>query len=235
VNEHLAAYGRFADRSDAGQRLAQRLGKYARQSDAIVLGLPRGGVPVAYEVARALELSLDVIVARKLGVPGYKEMAMGAIAGDVHVLNTDVILELGITQDEIEAIAAAEKEEMMRREQLFRAGCPALALRDRVVILVDDGIATGSTMRAAIAAVRAVLPRRVVVASPVIGNATFNELRHDADEVVSVLTSDLLMSIGGWYEDFSQVTEGEVRALLNRAEREWMTALNRQNHAEAHG
>lgn len=212
---------RFANRSDAGRRLAQRLSKHARRPDAIVIGLPRGGVPVAYEVARALKLPLDVLVVRKLGAPGCRELAMGAIAsGGMCVLNPGVIVELGITHAEIEAVAAAEREELIRRERLFRQGRPAPLLHDRVVILVDDGIATGSTVRAAIAAARAVRPKRIIVAVPIISDATAEELKRDVDEVVSVLTSDLLTSIGEWYEDFSQVTEGEVCALLEQAARE---------------
>ena len=208
----------FADRHDAGRHLADRLGHYKDRSDVVVLALPRGGVPVASEVARALAVPLDVFLVRKLGVPGHRELAMGAIAsGGVRVLNSDVINWYRIPQSAIEAVALEELVELERRERAYRAGRPA-DLRGRVVILVDDGLATGSTMKAAVQAVRAHAPTRIVVAVPVAAADTCRELESVADEVVCARTPEPFSAVGLWYDDFSQTTDAEVRDLLREHE-----------------
>lgn len=205
----------FRDRSDAGRRLAAKLSHLSGRRDLIVLGLPRGGVPVAAEVARSLAAPMDVFLVRKLGVPGREELAMGAIAsGGVRVVNTGVVRELGITPDQIEAVAAVEARELERREREYRHGLPAPDVRGKVAILVDDGLATGSTMRAAVAAVRRLRPSRVVVAVPVGAPDTCDQFRKIADEVVCVETPDPFFAVGSWYDDFSQTTDDEVRDLL---------------------
>lgn len=208
---------RFRDRTDAGVQLAARLAAYAHRPDVLVLGLPRGGVPVAYEVARALDAPLDVLIVRKLGVPGEAELAMGAIAsGGVRVLNRDIIESLGITELTIDAVAATEQRELARRERRYRGDRPMPEVRGRTVILVDDGIATGATMRAAIAAVRQQEPARVVVATPVAAPATCDELRAEGNDVVCVRTPRAMLAIGFWYEDFPQTTDQEIQTLLDR-------------------
>ncbi|HEX8997775.1 MAG TPA: phosphoribosyltransferase family protein [Ktedonobacterales bacterium] len=212
---------RFQNRTQAGQRLAALLGAYAGRSDALALGLPRGGVQVAYEVARALSIPLDVIVVRKLGVPYEPELAMGAIAlGGIRVLNADVVGGLRIPSDVVEAVAAREQRELTRRERLYRGDRPLPELRGRVVILIDDGIATGATIRAAITAVRQWQPARVIVAAPVAAAATCAELRNEVDELVCALTPDELYGIGYWYDQFPQVSDDVVRDLLTQA---WQT------------
>src|SRR5438093_424686 len=208
----------FHDRTDAGRRLAAKLRPLAGRDDVIVLALPRGGVPVGYEVARALGVPVDVFLVRKLGTPGREELAMGAIAsGGVRVLNADVVRALGITPDEIAEAAAREAEELRRREEAYRDGRPAPDLRGKTVILVDDGLATGSTMRAAVAAVRKLGPARVVVAVPVGATETCEEFRSVADDVVCVDTPEPFFAVGNWYEDFAQTTDDEVRELLARS------------------
>jgi putative phosphoribosyl transferase len=210
---------RFADRFDAGRRLAARLKHYAGRPDALVLALPRGGVAVGYEVARALRLPLDLFLVRKLGVPGHEELAMGAIAsGGVRALNEEVITMLHIPPAVIERVAAAELRELERREALYRAGRPPLHLAGRTVILVDDGLATGSTMRAAVLAVRQQQPAAVVVAVPVAAPEVCAAFRSLADEVVCLETPPVLHAVGMWYRDFRQLTDAEVRDLLARAE-----------------
>jgi erythromycin esterase-like protein/predicted phosphoribosyltransferase len=209
---------RFRDRKHAGQVLAERLRGYAGRDDVIVLGLPRGGVPVAYEIARALDAPLDVFLVRKLGVPGHEEMALGAIAtGGVRVLNKGLIESLGVPLEWIEAIDARERQELHRRERVYRGDRPPPDVAGRTVILVDDGLATGSTMLAAVHAVRADEPARVVVAVPVADPEVCEALRDVADEVVCALTPQPLRAVGAWYEDFSQTTDDEVRALLEHA------------------
>ncbi|HEX8754557.1 MAG TPA: phosphoribosyltransferase [Solirubrobacterales bacterium] len=199
--------------------LAEQLTAYAGRPDVLVLALPRGGVPVASEVARALGAPLDVFVVRKLGVPGHEELAMGAIAsGGVCVLNDDVVQALRIPRQVIEAVAARELREVERRERAYRGDRPAPEVRGRTVILVDDGLATGSTMRAAVAALRRLGPARIVVAVPTAAPATCEEFRHEADECVCDITPDPFYAVGLWYEDFSQTTDDEVRELLERAE-----------------
>jgi predicted phosphoribosyltransferase len=208
----------FRDRSHAGRYLATKLRQYAGRPGVIVLGLPRGGVPVAYEVARALGAPLDVFLVRKLGVPGREELAMGAIAsGGVRVVNEDVVRQLGIPDAVLDEAAAEEQQELDRRAAAYRDGRPAPDLRGKVVILVDDGLATGSTMRAAVAAVRQLGPAWVVVAVPVGAAETCSELRAEADEVVCAVTPEPFFAVGSWYEDFSQTTDEEVRELLARA------------------
>jgi predicted phosphoribosyltransferase len=205
----------FADRHEAGAVLASHLEKFAKRSDVVVLALPRGGVPVGYEVARALGAPLDVFVVRKLGVPGYPELAMGAIAsGDVRVLNEGVLASIRVSQGAIEAVTRSERLELARRERTYRDGRPLLPIEGRVAILVDDGLATGSTMRAAVLAVRRLKPARVVVAAPVGALETCQELRDIADEVVCALTPEPFRAVGLWFTDFSQTTDEEVRQLL---------------------
>jgi putative phosphoribosyl transferase len=202
---------RFHDRREAGQRLATQLSTYANRSDVLVIGLPRGGVPVAAEVAKKLHAPLDICLVRKLGVPGHAELAMGAIAsGGVRVLNYDVLDWLGISDETIHEVAARELHELERRERAYRGDRPSPDIRDRTVILVDDGLATGSTMRAAIAAIRQQSPHRIVVAVPVGAPDTCDAIRGEVDEVVCFMTQDPLYAIGLWYENFAQTTDAEV-------------------------
>jgi predicted phosphoribosyltransferase len=210
----------FRNRIDAGRRLAEKLEQYAGQPDVIVLALPRGGVPVGYEVARALGAPLDVFLVRKLGVPGREELAMGAIAsGGVRVLNDDVVTELRIPRHWVDAVAARELEELRRRETAYRDGRPAPDVGGKTVILVDDGLATGASMRAAVAALRKLGPGRIVVAVPVGASQTCDEFRDVADEVVCAETPDPFYAVGSWYSDFDQTTDQEVRDLLARTRR----------------
>jgi predicted phosphoribosyltransferase len=208
----------FLDRAEAGRRLASRLARYAHRDDVLVLALPRGGVPVAYEVALALDVPLDVFVVRKLGVPGHEELAIGAIAtGGIRVLNEDVVRELGIPPSVVDAVAEEEQRELERREAAYRGLRPPHPIEGRVAILVDDGLATGSTMRAAALALRRRAPRSCVVAVPVAAVTTCAEMREVADEVVCAETPEPFRAVGEWYEDFSQTSDEEVRALLARA------------------
>lgn len=211
----------FRDRREAGRQLADRLAHYVGRADVTVLALPRGGVPVGFEVARRLRGPLDVFVVRKLGVPGCEEFAMGAIAtGGVRVLNDEVVAGLALPADIVDAVTAKEEQELRRREGLYRKGRPPLRVDGRTVILVDDGIATGSTMLAAIRALRDHRPRRIVVAVPVGSPEICEAMRNDADEVVCAMMPELMIGVGRWYADFSQTSDGEVRALLARAVRE---------------
>jgi len=206
---------RFRDRRHAGEALGKRLEEYATRTDPVVLGLPRGGVPVAFEVARALAAPLDVAVVRKLGVPRREELAMGAIAsGDVRVLNQDVVRSLRIPPEVIEQAVRAESAKLERREKLYRRGRPAVDLSGRVAILVDDGLATGSTMRAAIESARRHDPAEIVVAVPVAAPSTCDALRVVADEVVCLITPKNLHAVGLWYEDFAQTSDDDVADLL---------------------
>lgn len=210
----------FADRADAGRRLAGLLSHYRDRDEALVLGLPRGGVAVGVVVARILRVSLDVFLVRKLGVPGEEELAMGAIAsGGVRVLNQEVVRERGIDSEALERVTAAERRELLRRELAFRDDRAPPELRDRSVILVDDGLATGSTMRAAIQAVEEHKPQRIVVAVPVAPAEVCAALRREADEVVCCETPRPFRGVGQWYEDFPQLRDEEVMRLLaqNRA------------------
>jgi predicted phosphoribosyltransferase len=210
----------YRDRSEAGRLLAEKLAAYANRPDVLVLALPRGGVPVAYEVARALKAPLDVLVVRKLGVPGYEELAMGALAtGGVRVLNDEVVERLRIPTYVIDAVAAQEQQELTRRERLYRGGRPPPDVRGRTVILVDDGLATGATMHAAIQALRQLQPARVVVAVPTAAPETCEALRAEVDEVICTITPEPFHAVGRWYENFSQTTDEEVRDLLARRQR----------------
>jgi putative phosphoribosyl transferase len=205
------------DRSEAGKRLARELMRYAMRSDVLVLALPRGGVPVGFEVARALRIPLDVFVVRKLGMPFHEELAMGATAsGGARLLNDDVIQTYAISEDEIHRVIESEMRELDRRERMYRGGRPFPVLRDRIVILVDDGLATGSTMRAAIMALREESPARIVVAVPVAARDTCEELRDVADEIVCLETPEPFDAVGLWYQNFSQTSDREVHDLLTR-------------------
>jgi predicted phosphoribosyltransferase len=207
----------FKDRREAGRFLAGMLKHYRDREDTLILALPRGGVPVAYETAVELHLPLDVFLVRKLGVPGHEELAMGAIAtGGVRILNDDIVSYLNVSPEEIEAATARETEELMRREALYRDGRPPPEVRNRTVIVVDDGLATGATMRAAVAALRQSHPARIVVAIPVAAYRTCEELRQVADEVVCVDTPEHFYAVGQGYERFDQTTDVEVRNLLQR-------------------
>lgn len=209
---------RFRDRTEAGHRLAEILMAYTNRPNIIVLGLPRGGVPVAFVVAQTLHVPLDVMIVRKLGVPGEEELAMGAVSsGDVRVLNEDVIRLSGVSQHAVDAATVREQREVARRERIYRNDQPLPNLRQRIVILVDDGIATGATMRAAIAAVRSQQPARIVVAVPVAAAETCEALRGEVEELACVLEPDVFFGVGFWYQDFPQITDEEVRALLARA------------------
>ena len=212
----MTAAKTFTDRADAGRVLATLLKPYAARSDVVVLGLPRGGVPVAAEVAAGLGAPLDVFVVRKLGVPGHDELAIGAIAGGgVRVLNTSVITALHIGQDEIDLVAEREAHELDRRAMAYRGdGRAPLDVGDKVVIVVDDGLATGSTMRAAVAALRALGPSRIVAAVPVGAPGTCAELAREADDVVCARMPHAFHAVGQWYEDFSPPSESEIRRLL---------------------
>jgi predicted phosphoribosyltransferase len=205
----------FRDRRDAGRRLADKLAAYANRPDVIVLALPRGGVPVAYEVARRLVAPMDVFVVRKLGVPGYEELAMGAVAtGGVRVLNDQLVEHLGIPDQMIDAVASRERQELARRERLYRGSRSPPDVRGRTVILVDDGLATGATMFAAIEALRNQNPARIVVAVPTASPDTCEEMKQKADEVICAITPEPFHAVGRWYRDFSQTTDEEVAALL---------------------
>ena len=208
----------FPNRAEAGRLLAEKLENYVDRSDVVVLGLPRGGVPVAYEVAQRLGAPLDVFVVRKLGVPGFEELAAGAIAsGGVRVLNEDVVRALPNADQLIESVTEKETVELERREQTYRDGRPAPELRDRVVILVDDGLATGATMRAAVAALRQRGVAKIVVAAPVGAPDTCRELEQEADETICAIAPEFFQAVGQYYEDFSQTSDEEVRELLSRA------------------
>ena len=217
----------FRDRVEAGRRLAAQLTGYADRPGLLVLALPRGGVPVAFEVARALRAPLDIFLVRKLGVPGQEELAMGAIAtGGVRVINEDVVRYLQIPGEVIDAVAANEQRELERREHAYRDDRPAPDVRGKTVILVDDGLATGSTMRAAAAALRKQEPARIIVAVPVSAPETCDEFRMEVDEVVCAVTPEPFRGVGLWYDDFSQTTDGEVRDLLSRSAREQASAAS---------
>jgi putative phosphoribosyl transferase len=208
----------FKNRADGGRKLAARLKRYANRGDVLVLALPRGGVPVAYEVSKELKAPLDVFLVRKLGVPGYEELAMGAIAsGGVRVINEELVNYLGIPEEVIDSIAAVEQRELERRAVAYRDDRPAPNVKDCVVILIDDGLATGSTMRAAAASLRLQKPRRIVVAVPESSPETSEEFRSEVDEIVCAVTPQHFQGVGLWYEDFSQTSDEEVRELLKRA------------------
>jgi putative phosphoribosyl transferase len=211
----------FPNRIEAGRLVAEKLEKYADRDDVIVLGLPRGGVPVASEVAKRLRAPLDVFIVRKLGVPGFEELAAGAIAsGGVRVLNEDVMRAIPHADEAIETVTARETEEMQRREQTYREGRPAPELRDRIAILVDDGLATGATMRAAVKALRQRGAAKIVVAVPVGPPDTCHEIEEQADETICLSTPEFFQAVGQYYDDFSQTTDEDVRQLLGSAAEE---------------
>lgn len=208
----------FQNRSEAGRRLAAQLKSYSNQADVIVLGLPRGGVPVAYRVADALNAPLDVYLVRKLGVPGHEEMAMGAIAADgVRYLNFDLINQLEISTQAIKRVVDAEQRELARREAAYRHGRPPLDLADRTVLIVDDGLATGATMTAAVQSVQRQSPKRVVVAVPVASPEICSQLAAEVSQVVCTETPQPFYAVGLWYEQFDQTTDEEVKELLYKA------------------
>jgi predicted phosphoribosyltransferase len=209
---------RFRNRREAGRLLAAKLAAYAHRPDVVVLALPRGGVPVAYEVAHALGASLDVFLVRKLGVPGQEELAMGAVAsGGVRVINEPVVRALRIPPELIDAGAAREQEEIARQERLYRGDRPPPDIRGRTVILVDDGLATGATMLAAVKALRQQQPARIIVAAPIASRETCEELQSEVDDIVCAVTLDPFYAVGLGYQDFSQTSDDEVRDLLRAA------------------
>lgn len=211
----------FRDRREAGRILAGQLADYAGRPNVLVLALPRGGVPVAFEVARALDAPLDLFLVRKLGVPGHEELAMGAIAtGGVRLLHPELVRRLGIAPEVIDRVAEAEQAELSRRGRAYRGDRPAPDVQGKTVILVDDGLATGASMRAAVAALRQAQPAEVVVAVPIAASETCNEFRDEVDRVVCARTPEPFFAVGMWYQDFSQTTDDEVRDLLRRANSE---------------
>src|SRR5947208_4603645 len=208
----------FRDRTEAGKLLAAQLAAYANQQDPIVLALPRGGVPVGFEIAQALHAPLDVIVVRKLGVPGQEELAMGAIAtGGIRILNKDVVQFLNIPDEVIDEITVQELQELERREHSYRGERPAYVISGRTVILVDDGIATGATMHAAVAAIKQRQPTRIIIAVPTAAPSTCNEFAAEVDEVVCVIRPEPFIAVGYWYRQFSQTSDEEVHSLLEQA------------------
>lgn len=211
---------RFRNRHHAGRVLARALEVYARRPDVLVLGLPRGGVPVAYEVARELWAPLDVLLVRKLGAPGHEEVAMGAIAAGAQLIHRATVEALEVTPAELDAVIRTEERELDRRERAYRGRGPRPAIAGRTVILVDDGLATGASMRVAVAALRAEEPDRVVIAVPVCAPTSCTELAQEVDDLVCVLTPTSFNAVSTWYEDFTQVTDAEVRALLDRSAHE---------------
>jgi putative phosphoribosyl transferase len=229
---------RFKNRREAGRLLATKLAAYGKAADAIVLALPRGGVPVAFEVAEALHAPLDLFLVRKLGVPAQEELAMGAIAtGGVRVLNEDVVRYLKISEETINGVTAREQEELARRERAYRGDRPLPALHGRTVILVDDGLATGSSMRAAVTALRQHHPARIIVAVPVAAPSTCEQFNSETDEIVCVcgMTPEPFFAVGLWYEDFTQTTDEEVRELLATAAQRhpvWVPPVPNERRAE---
>lgn len=215
----------FQDRFHAGRLLSQQLGPYAHRPDVIVVGLPRGGVPVAFEVARALNAPLDVFIVRKLGLPGHAELAMGAIAtGGVRVLNKQIVEELNIPDSVIDAVAHEQERELRRREVAYRGHGDSPGIAGKTVILVDDGIATGSTIRAAARAIRHQKPARLIIAVPVAAVAAAHQLRAEADQLVILSTPREFVAVGEWYENFEQTSDSEVTALLDKARAQMRTA-----------
>ena len=222
----------FLDRYDAGRRLAAAMSNYADQPDLLILALPRGGVPVGYEVARVLHTQLDVFLVRKLGFPGHPELAMGAIAtGGVRILDRQLIRMYGVPVEEIERVTAAERREMERRERLYRDDRPPPDVRGRTVILIDDGLATGSTMRAAVEALREEGAKKLVVAVPVAAPDTCAAMKDDVDQIVCAVTPDPFRAVGIWYADFSETTDEEVRELLSRHDHLSRTAARCQTRS----
>lgn len=222
---------RFLDRREAGRKLAGKLLKYAEIPNVIILALPRGGVPVAYEVALALKAPLDVWIVRKLGLPGREELAIGAISsGGIQILNEDIVAALALDPSIIKAVTEREMKELQRREEQYRGNRPAPVIENRTVILIDDGLATGASMLAAVHAVRTRHPARVVVAVPTAASQAIELLRRQVDEVVYVLAPDPFDGVGKWYEDFSQITDEEVQWLLADAELQLSKDRKTDNH-----
>lgn len=212
----------FKNRQDAGQKLAEKLTGYAGRDDVLILALPRGGVPVAFEAAQKLDAPMDVFLVRKLGVPGQEELAMGAIAsGGVRVLNESVVVPLNIPDKVIDAVAEKEQRELERREKAYRADLPSLEVTGKTVILIDDGLATGATMRAAAVALKQQNLQQLVVAVPVASPETCAEFREEVDVIVCAVTPRPFYGVGMWYEDFSQVADDQVRELLEKSRRAW--------------
>ncbi len=223
----------FHDRSHAGRLLAQRLTKYANRADVIVLGLPRGGVPVAFEVAKHLNAPLDIFLVRKLGVPGYPELAMGAIAsGGVRVLNETVVYQLDLPKRAIDAVAHEQEAELRRRELAYRGHGGAPGIQGKIVIIVDDGIATGSTMKAAVRAIHHQGAARIIIAVPAVALSSYHDLKREADEMVAIITPENFIAVGQWYEDFGQTTDEEVTALLDEARAQLQTTTLPETHQE---
>lgn len=218
---HKLAKPLFYDRREAGRELAPLVARAVSDANPLILALPRGGVPVAFEVARSLNAELDVFLVRKLGVPGHEELAMGALAsGGVRILNGDLIADLGLSKESIEQVANRERRELSRRETLYRAGRAGIPVEGRTIVLIDDGLATGASMKAACRALRAEHPRSVTVAVPVAARATCDDLRHDADRVICAQTPEPFLAVGIWYEDFAQTSDEEVKTLLDRSARQ---------------
>jgi putative phosphoribosyl transferase len=218
IGKKMADITKFRDRTHAGRLLAKKLSKYANHKEVLILALPRGGVAVGFEVANALNAPLDIFVVRKLGVPGEEELAMGAIAtGGVRVLNEEVIGQTGISDQVIEAVSAREQDELRRRELAYRGHASLSQVSGKTIILVDDGIATGSTMGAAIVALRQQCPSKLVIAVPTAAPSSVDELRTIADEVVAVMMPEPFYAVGQWYTTFSQTSDEEVRQLLERS------------------
>jgi putative phosphoribosyl transferase len=210
---------RFADRKNAGQALARELSEYEDREDVVVLGLPRGGIPVAFEVAKALRAPLDVFVVRKLGAPGNPELAMGAIAsGGARVMNEEVGHRMHISEEAIERVVEKEREKLEKRERIYRGARPGVDLENKTVILVDDGLATGATMRATVTALREYKPEKIVVAVPTAPPETCSKFEDKVDDIICLSTPRLFFGVGGAYQDFSQTTNEEVRTLLKKAE-----------------
>jgi predicted phosphoribosyltransferase len=208
----------FNDRVDAGRRLAKKLSEYSNREDVLILALPRGGVPVAFEVAKALNVKMDVFIVRKLGVPGNEELAMGAIASDnIRVLNEDVIRSFRIPERVIDEVAADELKELERREHLYRGNRPKPKITGSTVILIDDGLATGATMRAAADAVKTKDPAKIIIAVPTAAPDTCSDFKAEVDEIICFATPEPFYGVGAWYEDFSQTTDREVCELLDKA------------------
>jgi len=218
----------FRNRAEAGERLASHLGEYANREDVIVLGVPRGGVPIAFKVASALNLPLDVFVLRKLGVPGHEEFAFGAIgSGGVRVLDKSVVAALGLSDSLIELVTQTERAELARREQIYRGLRPPLDVHGKTVILVDDGIATGSSLQAGVRALRQMQPAAIVIAAPVAPRSTVNRLKKEVHDVVCVAVPETFYGVGQFYQDFSQVSDEEVIELLNTASRKQLSLPHR--------
>lgn len=205
----------FKNRKEAGKLLAKELEEYAKRDDAIVLGLPRGGVPVAAEISKILELPLDAFLVRKLGTPGQEELAMGAIAmGGVKVINENIVQMLRLTEEQIDAVAQAEQVELERRNDAYRGGRPAPEVEGKVVILVDDGLATGATMRAAVEAIKTMGPAKIIIAVPVSPKDTYHEFKKMVDEIDCLSVPESFMAVGQWYEEFGQTSDAEVQEIL---------------------